>query len=254
MNWLDLGIIVFLIIFLIIGIKKGLMSSVLSNFSFGINAVLSFFLCKPIASLYDKIFGISGAIANSYETKLLSASADFGTNLLSLGENELSNFVSTTIDKGGFSGLTKSLFKLFINNQSLYSKLHSAGIESRTLSDIISNSYASFFTTIIAFVTSVLLLYLIVWLFKLLVKKLRTIGFVRFVDNTLGAIYGIFRCFIILVIICLVIKLLSPFAFMQSVTSYINGSFFGKFIYSTINNFFDNYLNFNDVATAIFGS
>ena len=47
MNWLDLGIILFIIIFLVIGLKKGFMTSLISNFSFKINALLSFFLCKP---------------------------------------------------------------------------------------------------------------------------------------------------------------------------------------------------------------
>ena len=95
-------------------------------------------------------------------------------------------------------------------------------------------------------------MYLIVWLISLLVKKLREIGFVKFVDNFLGAVYGLFRCFLILVGICLVLKLLSPFAFMDSVTAYINDSFFGNIIYGSISDLFDNYLSFSDIIHAIF--
>ncbi len=252
MNWLDLGLIVFAIIFVVIGIKRGLMTSVLSNFSFKLNAVLSFFLCKPIAMLYNKIFGLGDAIAGAYSTKMLAASSDFGVNLLEIAEKDLSGFVSGTLNKGGFGGLTKSLLNLFINNKSLYSKLHSSGLSSRTLGEIVSQSFSTFFTTIIGFVTAILLVYLLVWIFRLVANKLRTIGFVRFVDNSFGAIYGVFRCFIFLVIISLVIKLLSPLSFMTPITNYINGSFLGRFIYGTINNFFDNFFNFNDIVQALF--
>ena len=42
MNWLDLALVLFVIIFIIIGIKKGFMTSVLSNFSFGAIAIAAF--------------------------------------------------------------------------------------------------------------------------------------------------------------------------------------------------------------------
>ena len=115
-----------------------------------------------------------------------------------------------------------------------------------------SESLSNFFTTIIAFVTTFALLYLIIWLVSLLIKKLREIGFVKVVDNTLGALYGLFQCFIILIIICLVMKLMSPFSFMDSVTNYINGSLLGRFIYEPINDFISNYLNIGELIRQIF--
>ena len=53
MNWLDLALAVFLIIYIIIGIKRGFMTSVLSNFSFGAIAILAFFLYKPLNNLLN---------------------------------------------------------------------------------------------------------------------------------------------------------------------------------------------------------
>ncbi len=252
MNWLDLGIIIFLIIFVIIGIKQGFMTQMLANFTLGLNAFLSFFLCNPIRMLFDKIFGLSGAIAGSYSAKLLSASSDFGVNLLSIEEPYLKPFVSETLNKGNLPAISKNLFNFYINNDNLYTKLHESGLESRTLGDIVSQSYATFFSTIIAFITSMVLLFLLVLLFRFIANKLRSIGFIKIVDNTLGSLYGILRCFMVLIGFCLIIKLLSPFSFMNSVIAYINSSFFGKMIYSTINSFFDNFLNFNDLANAIF--
>ena len=251
MNWLDLALFIFIAILLIVGIKKGFMTSVLSNFSFSINAILSFFLCKPIGWIYNKC-GLGNAIASSYAEKFITKSANFSRNLLELSEEALPDFVSYTLSEGGFSKFTKTLFEWFLNKPSLYNTLHSSGHTSRTISDILSTTYSSFFVTIISFVTSIILLYLIVWLFKMLVNKLRQIGFVKFVDNFLGALYGLFRCFLILIIVCLVIKLLSPFAFMESVTAYISDSFFGNLIYDQINSFIDNYLGFQDIINVVF--
>ena len=250
MNWLDLGLLLFAAILLIIGIKKGFMTSVLSHFSFGINAVLSFFLVKPISWFYN-LCGVGNAISNSYSEKFISKSADFATNLLEIPKENLTDFVSNTLDQGGFSGITKWMYKVFLNKPGLYDELHASSHTSRSLADILSTTYSSFFVSIISFVTSILLLYLIVWLVSLLVQKLRTIGFVKVVDNTLGALYGLFRCLIVLIVICLVIKLLSVFNFMQPVTNYISESFFGKLIYNQINSFIDNYLSFNDILRAI---
>lgn len=249
MNWLDLGLVLFIGILLFFAIKKGFMTTVISKFSLGINALLSFFLCKPLAALFN-LCGMGRAIARNYTTSMLEKSSDFAINLLDLSKEELSPFVEQTIDKG-FSGLPNKMFDWFLNKPSLYDTLHSSGHTSRTLADIISSAYANFFVTLIAFVTTVALLFLIVWLIKILIQKLRTIGFVKFVDTTLGAIYGLFRCLLILIVVCLVIKLISPFSFMQPVTAYINDSFFGNLIYGQISNLLDNYLSFSNIVSAI---
>jgi uncharacterized membrane protein required for colicin V production len=245
MNWLDLGLVLFIGLLVFLGIKKGFMTTVISKFSLGINALLSFFLCKPIAALFN-LCGMGRGIARSYTASMLAKSSDFGLNLLDLTKEELSPFVEQTIDKG-FSGFSNKMFDWFLNKPSLYDTLHSSGHQTRSLADIISSAYANFFVTIIAFVTTVALLYLIVWLIKILIEKLRTIGFVKFVDTTLGAIYALFRCLLILIVICFVIKLMSPLSFMQPVTAYINNSFFGNLIYGQISNLLDNYLSFSDL-------
>ena len=250
MNWLDLGIVVFVAIFIIIGVKRGFMTSVISNFSLSLNLILSFFLHKPIQALYMKWFG--GSIATNYAGALVESSSNFAVNLISLPSAELKGFVKATLDAGNIKGVPRVFYNLFLNNGSLYSKLHDSGLESRTLADILGDTRATFLTTIIAFVTAFILLYLIIFLFTLLVKKLRENGFVKTVDNSLGALYGLFQAFISLVIICLILNLMSPFAFMQSVESYINGSLIGRFIYEPLNYFIDNYLNFGEIIRNIF--
>ena len=251
MNWLDLGLIILIVALVVVGIKIGFMSSVVSHFSLGLNAFLSFFLCKPISYIYNNWFKVGGAIASSYKERLLASSAEFGTNLLEFPKSELGKFVRETINAADMSGLEKFMFKTFINKGTLYDELHASSHTTRSLSDIISNSYSTFFVTIIAFVTSVLLLFGVVLLIKLLIKKLRQVGFVKAVDNTLGALYGLFRAFLILVGLSLIIKLMSPLSFMDSVTNYINGSFLGRLIYGQINSFFDNFLSFKDIIALI---
>ena len=251
MNWLDLALIVFIIALIIVGIKMGFMSSVISHFSLGLNAFLSFFFCKPISYIYNNWFKLGGAIASSYKERLLASSAEFGTNLLEIPKSELGKFVRETINAGDMSGLEKFMFKTFINKSTLYDELHASSHATRSLSDIISSSYSTFFVTIIAFVTSMLILFGIVLLIKLLIKKLRQVGFVKIVDNTLGAMYGLFRALLVLVGLSLIIKLMSPLSFMNAVTNYINGSFLGRLIYGQINSFFDNFLSFKDIIALI---
>ena len=252
MNWLDLGLIIFVIIFLIIGIKKGFMSSVLSNFTLGTVAIIAFFLCKPISHLLNNWFHLENAIFNSYYAKFAAKSSNFEINLLTLEESDLLPFVRSTLSLGGIPAVPRLMFKWFIANRSLYSKLHGAGIESRTLGQIVSSSYASFFVSLIAFAITFVLIYLIVLIFKLVIDKLRKNGFIKGVDSILGAVYGIGRALIILIIICVIIKLLSPISFMKGVTDYISSSFFGKLVYEQINNLLENYLNYDDIIHEIF--
>lgn len=252
MNWLDLALVVFILIFIIIGIKKGFMSSFLSSFSFIAIAIGAFFLYKPLSSLLNNWFGLEQSIFNSYHTKLINHSTDFSVNLLSIEENQLRRFVNATLSSGAIPFIPKIMFNLFLNTKSLYSKLHSSTHSSRSLADIVGSTYASFFTTLISYAITFLLLCGIVLLVKLLIKKLRQIGFVRIVDNTLGAFYGIIRALLILIIICVVLKIISPISFMKPVISYIESSFFGQLIYNQITNLLDNFFSYNDIISSIF--
>ena len=240
MNWLDLGIILFIILFIILGIKQGFMKSILSNFSLGVNCLISFFLCQPIKWFLQKV-GLYGVISASYSSKLVAASPILNKNLVGLSGAELANTIKDGINNSGLSKLSQLMFKWFLKPDSVQNTLASSQTTNRTLSDIISNTYANFFTTIIAFVSCVIILYFLVFLFKKLAEKLRKNGFIRVVDGILGAAYGVFRCFVISLIICLIIKILSSFSFMNGVIEYINGSFFGKLIYNQINSLIDTF-------------
>jgi uncharacterized membrane protein required for colicin V production len=253
MNWLDLALVLFAIIFIIIGLKKGFMTSVLSSFSFGAIAIAAFFLYRPILSLLNNWFGLENAMFDSYYDKLVAQSADFEVNLIGLEKADLRPFVRNTLKCGAIPLIPRIMFNLFLNNRSLFAKLQDSGLESRNLGEIVSSSYANFFSVLIAFAITYILICLIVLLFKFIVNKLRNIGFVKVVDDILGSLYGVFRCFIILVIISVVINLLAPMSFMEPVVNYINGSFLGNLIYGQVNNIIDNLLGYSDIVLAIFG-
>lgn len=252
MNWLDLAIVVFAVVFVIIGIKKGFMTSILSHFSFGLNCLLSFFFMKPIEFIYNKC-GLGSVIANSYYTKFVGTASEFSVNLMDIPKEQLSSFVGGAINNSGVNGISKWLFRVFLNKPSLYEQLHESGVQSRTLGQIFSETYSSFFMTIISFVTSLVIIFLMVMLFRLIVKKIRQVGFIKVVDNIFGVFYGLLRCLIVFIILSFVIKLISPLSFMRPVTDYINGSFFGKLIYNHISAFIDNYFNFGDIIRSMLG-
>ena len=159
MNWLDLGIFIIVVALVAVSIKRGFMKSVLSHFSFSLNALLSFFLCKPIQSILNKLFHVGDAIANHYSSSLIDKSSDFAENLISFSsQSELHTFVKETIKKGDFNSITKTMFNWFLNKRSLYTTLKDSGLESRNLAEIISGTFASYFTVIIAFLVSILLI------------------------------------------------------------------------------------------------
>lgn len=251
MNWLDLGIIILLVIFIIIGVKQGFMNSILSNFSLGVNCLLSFFLCKPIKFILDKVFHVGAKIFNSYYTSF-TAIDSFNVDLMTVSSENLHSTVNIAINEGNFNFFSKTMFKIFLNKRNLYDTLHTSEHVTRTMADIVPQVYANFYLTIISFVIALVLIFITVKLFQLLAIKLRTIGFVKTVDNVFGALYSVFRCFIVLVILSVVIKFLSGMSFMSSVVNYVNGSLIGRFIYSQINEFLNNYLSFSDIVASIF--
>lgn len=253
MNWLDLGLVLFIAIFIIIGIKRGFMTSVLSNFSFGLILIIAFFLSEPISSLLNSLFKLEQSLFNSYSRDLIASNPDFGVNLLTLSKESLSPFIKLTLSESSISAIPRIMFNWFINRKSLYATLHNSNHTSRTLGDIVASSYASFFTKLISFAICVGLIYLTLFLFRLLIKKLRENGFVKTVDNILGVIYSIGKAFLVLIIICALLNLLSPFKFMDAVETYINGSFFGRMLYGTINDLINNYLNYEGIIHTLFG-
>lgn len=255
MNWLDLGIIIFVIIFIVVGIKRGLMTSVLSNFSLSINCLISIFLYKPIAFIFNKLFRIGPSIYKHFNGVFTAKSENLATDLIVLAKENVKNLkptVTMAINDADFGFIQKTMFKVFVNKKNLGDTLIEKGYETRTVANIIAQTYSTFFVTVLSFVTALIILSIIVWTFRTFAEKLRVNGSVKVVDNSLGAIYGIFRCFLSLIIICLILNLLSPFSFMDSVINYINNSFFGGFLYSTINRLLNNYLSFSDIISSIF--
>ena len=251
MNWLDLGIVLALAILIYLGIRQGLMNSVLSNFSLGTNCLISFFLATPLKFIFNKIFRIGPAISRSIHESLVGVEG-FSTNLVGLPTEQLHETVKTAINNGDFNFMSKTMFKIFLNKKNLYETINTSGHTSRTMADIVSQTYSSFYMTLIAFVTALIFVFITVKIFQYFANRLRENGSVKTVDSVLGALYGLFRCFVLLVIICTVVKFLSPIGFMKPVVSYIDGSFLGRFVYSVINDFVNNYLSYSDIIASIF--
>ena len=251
MNWLDLIIVIILVILIVIGVRQGLMNSVLSNFSLGTNCLISFFLSTPIKFIFNKIFRIGPAIAKSYYNSLIAIEG-FNVNLVGLSTDALHATVKGAINAGDFNFMSRTMFKIFLNKKNLYEVINTSGHTSRTMADIVSQTYSSFYMTIISFVTALIFMFISVKFFQFFANKLRENGSVKSVDSVLGALYGVFRCFILLIIICTIVKFLSPIGFMKPVVTYIDGSFLGRFIYKTINSFVENYLSFSDIIASIF--
>jgi len=144
MNWLDLGIVIFVIIFIVVGIKQGLMTSILSHFSLSLNCMISMFFYKPIAFIFNKLFKLGPAIQNHFFEKLVAKSANLSTNLVTVPKENLKSVVTMAINDGDFGFIQKTMFKTFINKKNLADILQEKGYESRCVAEIISEAYSTF--------------------------------------------------------------------------------------------------------------
>lgn len=236
MNWFDAGIIVVLLIFIAFGIKKGFMFSVIDMFGVFVNFVIALFLCKPIRALLNLCgmeTGIAGSLAKHY-----SAFEGFTADLKSISSKDLSNFVKDSINNSGMSGFGKKLFGGIINRD-----LANRVSENNTLSNIISKSIAQFITVIVAFIIAFVLIYVVLLVLRIISKKLQQSRFVNVFDKIFGGCFGLVRGFMLVVGIFVVLSFFSDEGILSSVFGYINQSFLGHWLRTSVNNFMVEYID-----------
>ena len=236
MNVLDYIIIAITLVFIIISVYKGLMFSLLSLFGGAVNIYLSTLLTKPISLLVSKI-GITGAINASYVSKFAGL-ANFNTAFSSIEASNLKTFIDNAINTSNLSGLTKTLTKWFLN-------IPPETVQNNpdlNLSQVLSNAYSNFWSTLIAFAASFILITLTLFIVSKICKKAKENKTVNTVDRILGFFFGIIRSALIICIIFGVISLFNPNGALGNVISYINSSKIGGFIFKHVNSFVETFI------------
>lgn len=245
MNWIDIGIIAILIVFIAIGFGKGLIFSLMSVFSFSINFFISVFLARPVTNLLNKCFSLESALTKSFTTKLSSTTQLFDTNMVGMSKSEISKHVTQTLSEGDIP-FKKTLSSMI--------KISPEQIEAKgtcTLNQILSKSFASFFSLIIGFVISFLLIYIVLWIISKITNKAREVDGIRITDRILGVLFGLIKGFLFVSLIFSILSFFNEDGSLKSVFDYINESSLGSWIYNVVKGIVDKYLNFNAVIKVV---
>lgn len=237
MNVVDIVIIAILLIFIIIGICKGFMFSVLDLFSSTVNIILAILLAKPMSSLLSTM-GLASSIKASYVSRFAQMQG-FNTNLVNMTEQELSAHISNTIEQSSLPGISKTTTSWFLN----VTPEQIANKESINLSDILSTAYANFWNTLIAFMVSLVLICLVIFIISRIVKKSREIKPVRVTDRFLGIIFGLIKGSLVICVIFAILNLFSPSGVLKPVFDSIYASKIGSWAFEQVTVFVNNNLS-----------
>ena len=240
MNWIDIAIIIIMVVF--VGTWKGFVFSVLSIFSSTINFFISLLLTRPTTNLLNRWFGFEGSLTNGLSSKLTSMSAKFDVNMVGMSKDEISSHISTTLSESKFP--LKGLF----GNMLKVTPEKIEGKTSCTLNDILSRSLGSFFSLIITFVVLFILIYIILFIIGKISKKAQEVNGIRAVDRTLGFIFGFVKGALIICFVFAILSFFSEDGFLSGLFEYIHASKIGDWVYTTVNNIIDKYVNFKTIA------
>lgn len=236
MNYIDIIIIAILLIFIIVGVCRGFIFSLLSVFGGIINIYLATLLTKPMTSLTSTI-GLNSAITNAYAQKM-QAFSGFNENLVGKTAEQLQAHIKSSIDGSSLSGITKTLTNWFLK----ISPENLQGKTSVTLTDILSKAFASFWCVLIAFIVSLVIVYLVLWVITLIANKLKQIKPINATDKILGVLFGAVKGSLIVCLIFAVLSLFNQTGIMGDVVSAIQSSKIGGWSYHYVYDFVHNYL------------
>lgn len=245
MNWIDIIILLILVFFVGWGFYKGLIFSVLSLFGNFVNFIISLALTRPVASLLNSWFHLEGALTNGFASHLTKMSAGFNTNIVGMTTSEIRSHVASTLTESKFP--MKNLFKtmLRIDGDSIINKT------SLSLNDILSKSFAQFFTLIISFVIVFVLIWLVLFLISLISKQAKKVDGIRITDRILGLVFGIIKGSFVICVVFAILAFFNENGVLAPLFDYIKESTLGNFFYSNVNYLVDKYINFKTVVNAV---
>lgn len=231
MSWIvDVVIVAFLIIATVIGVYKGAIKGFLGLAFLVANIVLSIWLSKYLASyLMGTSFGDTLQIwVNTWFT----------------GSNEaLFNSVLTKTDSELFilyegvqvpfaTALEYAKIPSFLA-PTITSAVFAVAESGYTLAQVLVPSISSFIMIILSCVILLIFFAIVFGIIKAFLRKLLVNKAARGIDRVLGAVFGLLKGVLLVLIVFLALNMFSNIPALESTFAAINSSFIGGFIYST---------------------
>ena len=233
---IDIVVIAVFVIFGIIGLKKGLLKSVLSLFSWGFCILIAFLTAKYVAGWINGIYNFSGLIGNSISKSLNKTNAFFAQSINVYeagGKDALIAAIPTNINKL-LAQLTKSVFSTTNVNMS----------STDTIGFVVGSSLGHICMVVISGILVFIVLKIAVALLSKLFNNIAQTKILGGLNKILGLVLGLLKATLIVgVINCILVAItLVPTANKMLTPLIQDNTHVEKVIFNTTDRLFGKYV------------
>lgn len=243
-TYIDAIIIAIVLISVIIGIFSGFIRSLTRFCGFFVKILISFFLCKPIATLLSDKTALGDSMLNKFTDWASGLGENFNVNLKTVDPENLSSFIKDSLGQANIPKIFRGIVSGLLN----ITPEQIAGTESITLAEIVGKAVSTLILIVCCFVAIYILLSIIIWILNRIERKiLKTTKILSKIDRTLGGVVGLLSAVELLFTICLVLSIFRNSSLFENFFTTLNNSVIG----SPVSNFMFSLVdkNFNISAT-----
>lgn len=232
----DVAIVAAIVIFAIIGLKKGLIKSVLSIFSWGVCLLIAIFTAKYVAGWINGIYNFSNLIGNGISKNLIKMNEFFAQSVNvyeATGKDSLIAAIPNNINKA-----LAQLIKVVFNN----TDVNMASTDS--IGSIVGASLGHVCMVIIAGILVFVILKIVIALLTKLFNNLERIKVIGGLNKILGLILGALKAALIILIVNIVLVGLSLVPAVNKVITPViqDNTKIEKFVYNQTDKLFEKYV------------
>jgi len=233
---IDVVIIAVFVIFGIIGLKKGLLKSILSLFSWGFCILVACLTAKYVAGWLNGLYNFSGLIGNSISKSLNNTNAFFAQSINVYeagGKDALIAAIPTDINK-----LLAQLIKSVFSNTSVDMS------STNTIGYVVGSSLGHICMIVISGILVFIVLKIAVALLSKLFKNIAQTKILGGLNKILGLVLGLLKATLIVgVVNCILVALTLVPAANRTLTPLIqDNTHIEKVIFNTTDNLFGKYV------------
>jgi len=243
---IDVILVLAVVISGIIGMKKGLLKSVLSLFSWFVCLLVAIFTAKYVAGWINGLYDFAGKIGNSISKSLIKSNEFFGKSINSFANTQ--EIVSSL--PSNLNGLLKQLIKAVFSNSAVDMS------STETVGSFVGGCLGEICMFIIAGILVFIVLKIVVALLSKLFNNIEKTKVLGGLNKILGLALGVLRAGIIIIILNIVLvglslvptanKLIAPLikdnTYVERVIYNKTDELFGKYVIEgdTVKNWIEN--------------
>ncbi len=242
---LDIAVVAIFVIFGIIGLKKGLLKSVLSIFSWGLCILIAFLTAKYVATWINGLYNFSGLIGNKISKSLVNMNAYFALPINTFaGKEALIEAIPSNTNKL----LTQLIKSVFSSNKVDMTSTN-------TIGNVVGSSLGHICFVVITGILVFIVLKIAVALLSKLFKNIEQTKVLGGLNKVLGLVLGLLKATLIVgaINVVLVAITLAP-GVNKVITPLIqDNTYVEKVVYNTTDKLFGKYIVEGDTVQNFVG-